>query len=52
MLKTMIGWTDLTATYLQEDSVLINKTAVENGMFVSTFFRTFHEQNNKAGNSI
>lgn len=31
----------------QEDSVLINKSAVDNGLFVSTYFRTYKEQNNK-----
>ncbi len=31
----------------QEDSVIMNKSAVDRGMFVSTFYRTFREQNNK-----
>jgi DNA-directed RNA polymerase beta subunit len=30
-----------------EDSVLINKSAVDRGLFVSTYFRTYKEQNNK-----
>ena len=31
----------------QEDSVIINKSAVDKGMLGSTFYRTFREQNNK-----
>lgn len=31
----------------QEDSVIINESAVDRGMFVSTFYRTFREQRNK-----
>jgi hypothetical protein len=30
-----------------EDSVLINESAVERGLFTSTYFRTYKEQNNK-----
>lgn len=33
--------------YNQEDSVLLNKSAVDRGLFVSTYFRTYKEQNNK-----
>lgn len=38
------------ATYTgfnQEDSVIMNQSAVDRGMFVSTFYRTYREQNNK-----
>jgi DNA-directed RNA polymerase beta subunit len=28
----------------QEDSVIVNRSAVDRGMFVSTFYRTFREQ--------
>ena len=38
------------ATYTgfnQEDSVILNQSAVDRGMFVSTYFRTYKEQNNK-----
>ena len=28
----------------QEDSVIVNSSAVNRGMFVSTFYRTFREQ--------
>jgi DNA-directed RNA polymerase II subunit RPB2 len=38
------------ATYTgfnQEDSIIMNKSAVDRGMFVSTYYRTFKEQNNK-----
>lgn len=31
----------------QEDSVLVSRSAVDRGMFTSTFYRTFREQNNK-----
>lgn len=31
----------------QEDSVIVNKSAIDRGLFVSTFYRTFREQNNK-----
>jgi DNA-directed RNA polymerase beta subunit len=31
----------------QEDSVIMNKSAVDRGMFVSTYYRTYKEQNNK-----
>jgi DNA-directed RNA polymerase II subunit RPB2 len=33
--------------YNQEDSVLINRAAVQRGMFVSTMYKTFREQNNR-----
>lgn len=33
--------------YNQEDSVLINKAAVQRGLFTSTMFKTFREQNNR-----
>lgn len=33
--------------YNQEDSVLLNRGAIERGMFVSTMFKTFREQNNR-----
>jgi DNA-directed RNA polymerase beta subunit len=33
--------------YNQEDSVILNKSAVERGMFTSTYYRTYKEQNNK-----
>ena len=32
---------------MQEDSVILNQSAVDRGMFVSTLYRTFREQNNK-----
>jgi DNA-directed RNA polymerase II subunit RPB2 len=38
------------ATYTgfnQEDAIIANKTSLERGLFSSTFFRTFKEQNNK-----
>ncbi|PNH08349.1 DNA-directed RNA polymerase II subunit RPB2 [Tetrabaena socialis] len=38
------------ATYTgfnQEDSVIMNRSAVERGLFVSTVFKTYREQNNK-----
>ena len=38
------------ATYTgfnQEDSVIMSKTAVDRGMFVSSYMRTYKEQNNK-----
>lgn len=38
------------ATYTgfnQEDSIIMNKSAIDRGMFVSTYYRTFKEQNNK-----
>lgn len=31
----------------QEDSVIVNKSAVDRGMFVSTYYRTIREQNGK-----
>lgn len=31
----------------QEDSVIMNKSAVDRGMFHSTYYRTYKEQNNK-----
>lgn len=31
----------------QEDSVIMNQSAIERGLFVSTVFKTFREQNNK-----
>lgn len=33
--------------YNQEDSILINRAAVQRGMFVSTMYKTFREQNNR-----
>lgn len=33
--------------YNQEDSVIINKSAVDRGLFVSTLYRTIREQNSK-----
>lgn len=33
--------------YNQEDSVLINRSAIDRGMFVSTMYKTFREQNNR-----
>lgn len=38
------------ATYTgfnQEDSIIINKSAVDRGLFVSTYYKTYKEQNNK-----
>jgi len=38
------------ATYTgfnQEDAIIINKSALDRGLFNSTFYRTFREQNNK-----
>ena len=38
------------ATYTgfnQEDSIIINQSAVDRGLFVSTYFKTYKEQNNK-----
>lgn len=38
------------ATYTgfnQEDSIIMNKSAVDRGMFQSTYYRTYKEQNNK-----
>ncbi|GAX85667.1 hypothetical protein CEUSTIGMA_g13082.t1 [Chlamydomonas eustigma] len=31
----------------QEDSVIVNRSAVDRGLFASTFYRTFREQNDK-----
>lgn len=31
----------------QEDSVIMNKSSVDRGLFVSTYFKTYKEQNNK-----
>ncbi len=31
----------------QEDSIIMNKSAVDRGLFSSTFYRTYREQNNK-----
>jgi DNA-directed RNA polymerase beta subunit len=28
----------------QEDSVIVNRSAVDRGLFVSTYYRTFREQ--------
>ena len=33
--------------YNQEDSIIMNKSSVDRGMFVSTYYRTYKEQNNK-----
>ena len=33
--------------YNQEDSIIMNKSAIERGLFVSTYYRTYKEQNNK-----
>lgn len=33
--------------YNQEDSVIINKSAVDRGMFISTYYRTYKDQNTK-----
>ena len=33
--------------YNQEDSIIMNKSAVDRGMFISTYYRTYKEQNNK-----
>jgi len=38
------------ATYTgfnQEDSIIMNKNAIERGLFTSSYYRTFKEQNNK-----
>lgn len=38
------------ATYTgfnQEDSVIVNKSAVDRGLFTSTYYKTYKEQNNK-----
>jgi DNA-directed RNA polymerase II subunit RPB2 len=38
------------ATYTgfnQEDSIIMNKSAVDRGLFVSTYYKTYKEQNNK-----
>jgi len=38
------------ATYTgfnQEDSIIMNKSAIDRGLFTSTYFRTYKEQNNK-----
>ena len=38
------------ATYTgfnQEDAIIVNKSALDRGLFNSTFYRTFREQNNK-----
>ena len=38
------------ATYTgfnQEDAIIVNRSALERGLFNSTFYRTFREQNNK-----
>jgi DNA-directed RNA polymerase II subunit RPB2 len=31
----------------QEDSIILNKSSVDRGLFVSTYYRTYKEQNNK-----
>lgn len=33
--------------YNQEDSVILNKSSIDRGLFVSTYYRTYKEQNNK-----
>jgi DNA-directed RNA polymerase II subunit RPB2 len=33
--------------YNQEDSIMMNESSVQRGMFSSTFYRTYKEQNNK-----
>ncbi len=33
--------------YNQEDSIIINKSAVDRGLFVSTLYKTYKDQNNK-----
>lgn len=33
--------------YNQEDSIIMNKSAVDRGMFISTYMKTYKEQNNK-----
>lgn len=33
--------------YNQEDSIIMNKSAVDRGMFVSTYYRTYKDQNTK-----
>ncbi len=33
--------------YNQEDSVIMNASAIDRGMFTSTYYRTYREQNNK-----
>ena len=34
--------------YNQEDSIIINKSAIDRGLFVSTFFRTYKDQESKS----
>ena len=34
--------------YNQEDSIIMNKSAVDRGLFVSTFFRTYKDQESKS----
>lgn len=33
--------------YNQEDSIIMNKSAIDRGLFTSTYYRTYKEQNNK-----
>ena len=33
--------------YNQEDSVILNQSAIDRGLFTSTYYRTYKEQNNK-----
>lgn len=33
--------------YNQEDSIIMNKSAIDRGMFASTYYRTYKEQSNK-----